>query len=136
MRGSLPILTLRQLVVATAFCVCLSEPVPVKAADLSEAYDLFYQGDYTACIEMCSAEVKRGVWNDGWSRLLMESYFAMGQYEQAKKVYLQVQTKFNSSLPLRFLGAQAHRFCGEGAQGPQAARRDSRAASRSFLSIH
>ncbi len=116
MRGSLRVITVRQLVVAAAFCLCLSAPSQVKAADLSEAYDLFYQGDYTACIEMCSAEVKRGVWNDGWSRLLMESHFALGQYEQAKEVYVQVQNKFNSSLPLRFLGVQAYRYCGEGTQ--------------------
>jgi tetratricopeptide (TPR) repeat protein len=90
---------------------------PVNAADLSQAQKLFYQGDYSACIDMCSPEVKSGIWNDGWSRLLIESHFALGQYEQAKEVYEQVQLKFNNSLTLRILGAEAYRYCGESAKG-------------------
>lgn len=88
-------------------------PSCLLAADLNEARKLFYQGDYSACIEMCSQEVKSGIWNDGWSRLLIESHFALGQYQQAKDVFEAVQLKFNSSLSLRMLGAEAYRFCGE-----------------------
>lgn len=116
MRDSVSTLTIIRPLIAMVFCLCLPAHSRSQAADLSEAFDLFYQGDYSACVEMCSAEVKRGVWNDGWSRLLMESHFALGQYQQAKEVYEQVQNKFNSSLSLRFLGVQAHRYCGEGAQ--------------------
>lgn len=85
------------------------------AADLSDAHQLFYQGEYEKCVEACAEPIASGVWNDGWSKLAIEAHFALGQYEQAKQVYQQVQSKFNNSLPLRMLGAQAFRYCGDSA---------------------
>lgn len=94
-------------------CLWLACAVDCRASDLSEAHELFYQGDYSACIEICAAEVKLGVWNDGWSRLLIDAHFQLGQYEQAKEVFEAVQSKFGSSLWLRFQGARAYKFCGQ-----------------------
>lgn len=106
---------IRKNLLSLAFLCCVSSSTATHAADLSDAYALFYQGDYSACAEMCKEEVQRGVWNDGWSRLLIESHFALGQYEEAKEVYDSVQLKFNSSLTLRILGIEAYRYCNDSA---------------------
>ncbi len=83
------------------------------AADLSEARAMYYAGDYANCIAVAKAEVERGIRNDGWSRLLIECLMTVGRYEEARDVYVQAEPIFLSSIPLRLLGAQAHRFCGQ-----------------------
>lgn len=87
------------------------------AADFDEARGKFYAGEYDACIEMTRSEVERGIWNDFWSRQLMQALMTVGRYEEARDVYKSVETKFSTSLPLRILAAQAYRFCGEPEKG-------------------
>ncbi len=87
-----------------------------RAADLDEARALFDKGEYDACIEMTKAEVERGIWHDGWSKLLMRSLMVKGQYAEAAEVYTKVAEKFSASLSLRMLAAEALRFSGKHAE--------------------
>lgn len=84
-----------------------------RAADLSEARESFYRGDYDDCIEMTRTEVERGIWNDFWARQLIETYLVVGEYELAVDVFEEVQPKFSTSLPLRLLAVEAYRFAGK-----------------------
>ncbi len=87
-----------------------------QAADLDEARELFYSGQYGKCIEMTRAEVERGVWNEGWSVLLMKALMVQGEYSEAAAVYAKVAEKFSASIPLRVTGAEALRFSGKQAE--------------------
>lgn len=87
------------------------------AADFAEARAKYFSGDYEACIELTRAEVDKGIWNDFWSRQLMQALMTLGRYEEARDVYKSVETKFSTSLPLRVLAAQAYRFSGEPEKG-------------------
>ncbi|MFO1064651.1 MAG: peptidase MA family metallohydrolase [Pirellulales bacterium] len=101
----------------SSFTVWMIEIPRVAAADLSETQALFYAGEYDKCIEQSRAEVDRGVWNDGWSKLLIRSLLVKGEYEQAAEVYKATSAKFSSSLSLRLLGAEALRYSGKDAEG-------------------
>lgn len=96
-----------------SFVLCVSL---AAAADLDDARALFDKGDYDACIEMTKAEVERGIWHDGWSKLLMRSLMTKGQYAEAAEVYTKVAEKFSASLSLRMLAAEALRFSGKHAE--------------------
>jgi tetratricopeptide (TPR) repeat protein len=82
----------------------------IYAADLQETQRLFRRGEYEKCIEIASGEVERSVWNEGWPKLLVETYLTTGQYEEAVKTYEASVQRFSTSLRLRMLGAQAYRM--------------------------
>ena len=65
---------------------------------------------------MTKAEVERGIWHDGWSKLLMRSLIIKGQYPEAAEVYTKVAEKFSASLSLRMLAVEALRFSGKHAE--------------------
>ena len=88
-----------------------------QAVDFAEARAKYFSGDYEACIELTRAEVDKGIWNDFWSRQLMQALMTVGRYEEARDVYKSVETKFATSIPLRVLAAQAYRYSGEAAIG-------------------
>ncbi len=106
----------RALRTLLALIVLLLGASATWAADLDEARALFDKGDYDACIEMTKAEVERGIWHDGWSKLLMRSLMTKGQYSEAAEVYAKVAEKFSASLSLRMLAAEALRFSGKHAE--------------------
>ncbi len=106
----------RALRTLLALIVLLLGASATWAADLDEARALFDKGDYDACIEMTKAEVERGIWHDGWSKLLMRSLMTKGQYSEAAEVYSKVAEKFSASLSLRMLAAEALRFSGKHAE--------------------
>ncbi|MCC6509659.1 MAG: tetratricopeptide repeat protein [Pirellulaceae bacterium] len=87
-----------------------------KAADLDEAHALFQQGEYDQCIVMTQAEVDRGIWHDGWSKLLMRALMVKGQYAQAAEVYTKVAEKFSASMSLRLMAVEALRYSGKQAE--------------------
>ncbi len=89
---------------------------PLVAADLDEARSLFDKGDYDGCIALTKAEVERGIWHDGWSKLLMRSLIVKGQYAEAAEVYTKVAEKFSASLSLRMLAVESLRFSGKHAE--------------------
>lgn len=101
---------------ALAMMVGCGLSTATHAADLDDARALFDKGDYDACIEMTKAEVERGIWHDGWSKLLMRSLMVKGQYAEAAEVYTKVADKFSASLSLRVLAAEALRFSGKQAE--------------------
>ncbi len=95
-------------------CLAMSGGGPlVRAADYRQARELYYRGDLDACIEMTQTEVESGIWNDFWARLLIRCLLDQGRYDEARRVYESVESKFASSIPLRVLGAEAYRFCGQ-----------------------
>ncbi len=92
-------------------------PSELSAADFAEAQAKFFSGKYDECIELTRSEVEKGIWNDFWSRQLMQALMTVGRYEEARDVYKSVETRFTTSLPLRVLAAQAYRFSGEAEKG-------------------
>ncbi len=92
-------------------------PGAAVAVDFAEARGKFFAGKYEECIELTRSEVDKGIWNDFWSRQLMQALITVGRYEEARDVYKSVETKFATSLPLRALAAQAYRFSGEPEKG-------------------
>lgn len=85
----------------------------VHAADMDQARQAFYRGDYDSCIEISRAEVEKGVWNVFWARQLIDALMVTGRYDDAREVYEIVAPKFPTSLPLRMQAADAYRFCGQ-----------------------
>ncbi len=79
-----------------------------RAADLDEAV-LSRQRRIRRCIEMTKAEVERGIWHDGWSKLLMRSLMVKGQYAEAAEVYTKVPRSFRPAF--RYACSQ-QRLCG------------------------
>lgn len=92
-------------------------PLRTIAADPLEARAAFYQGDYEACIELTRGEVEKGIWNDFWSRQLIQTLLVRGRYADARDTYESVSKKFSNSIPLRVMAAEAYRFCGEPEKG-------------------
>lgn len=84
-------------------------------ADFKDAQEAYFRGDYEECEQLTRTEVEKGIWNDFWSRLLIQSLLTTGKYDDAVKVYESVRTKFASSLPLRILAAEAYRYSGDDA---------------------
>jgi tetratricopeptide (TPR) repeat protein len=105
----------RFIIVALASMMALPKASFAQAAmtDLSEVRSKFYSGNYDECIALAQAQVDRGIRNDVWSRLLVECLLTKGRYEDARNVYKAAEPIFPTSIPLRILGAQAHRFNGE-----------------------
>jgi tetratricopeptide (TPR) repeat protein len=88
-----------------------------NSVGFSEVRALYFAGEYGACIEKSQGAVERGIWNDIWSRLLIQALLETGQYERACEVYESVAQKFANSLPLRMLAAEAYRYSGKHEQG-------------------
>jgi tetratricopeptide (TPR) repeat protein len=80
------------------------------AADFDDAKRLFRSGRYDECIEICKTEVERGVWNESWSRLLIETYLTTGQYFDARSIYEEAIERYSLSLRLRLLGIETYRM--------------------------
>jgi tetratricopeptide (TPR) repeat protein len=83
------------------------------AADLAEVRAAFYRGAYEECADLARAEVEKGIWNDAWSRQLIQALLTTGRYSEAVEVYDSVAGRFSNSIPLRLLGAKALRYSGQ-----------------------
>ena len=105
------------LSILVGLCLVSCFPFASLAVDFAEARGKFFAGKYEECIELTRAEVDKGIWNDFWSRQLMQALMTVGRYEEARDVYKSVETKFSTSITLRVLAAQAYRFSGEAAKG-------------------
>ncbi|MGN6545942.1 MAG: tetratricopeptide repeat protein [Aureliella sp.] len=116
--GGLGGLRWRVFALACWCCWLASGPATgsAQAADLDEAVALFHRGEYDQCIAMTRGEVDRGIWHDGWSKLLMRALMVKGEYQAAAEVYMKVAEKFSASIPLRMLGVEALRFSGRHAE--------------------
>lgn len=91
----------------------------VKGQDINDVRDLYFSGKYDQCIDICRKQVESGIWNDFWSRLLIENLLVVGRYAEAKEVYEEVAPKFGYSVALRMLAADAYRYSGEAEKGQQ-----------------
>jgi hypothetical protein len=82
----------------------------MDAADLPAAEKLFFAGQYRECAEIAGHEFHRGVWNDGWPKLLIRCQLATGQYDAARATYAKAIERFGSSIGLRLLGYDVYRY--------------------------
>lgn len=92
---------------------------PTFALELSEARTAYQKGDYPLAIESASDAVERGVWNEGWPRLLIDCYLTTGAYQKALEVYESQVQKFASSLPLRLQGIEVFRYTNQPVKAAQ-----------------
>ena len=44
-----------------------------KGSEIDDVKNFYRTGDYAACIKLASEQVERGVWNELWPRILIES---------------------------------------------------------------
>ena len=87
---------------------CLS-----ACSECSEIDDIknFYRiGDYDACIQLAATQVEKGVWNELWPRMLIESYLVTGDYPAALHVYEKALERFPESIRMRLLGVRVYKM--------------------------
>ena len=83
---------------------------PSRASEIDDVKNFYRSGDYAACIQLASAQVERGVWNELWPRMLIESYLATGEYTAALKAYEKAMERFAESIRLRLLGVRVYKM--------------------------
>ena len=83
---------------------------PLRASEIDDVKNFYRAGDYAACIQLSAAQVERGVWNELWSRMLIESYLATGEYTAAVKAYEKAMERFAESIRLRLLGVRVYKM--------------------------
>lgn len=83
---------------------------PAKASEIDDVKNYFRSGDFDACIQLASEQVERGVWNELWPRMLIESYLATGNYPAALKAYEKAQERFAESIRLRLVGVRVYKM--------------------------
>ena len=83
---------------------------PLRASEIDDVKNFYRTGNYAACIELAAAQVERGVWNELWPRMLIESYLATGEYTAALKAYEKAMERFAESIRLRLLGVRVYKM--------------------------
>jgi len=68
---------------------------------------LFQTGQYEVAAIAAQAEVDRGVWNEKWPRLLMQTQLVRGQYAAAVQTYEAALQRYSNSLTLRMMAREA-----------------------------
>lgn len=96
-------------IIAVAIAACLIAGVMFAPTRLHAQTPeiLFQTGDYEAAAVAAGAEVDRGVWNEKWSRLLMQTQLVQGQYAAALETYETAIRRYSNSLALRLLAREA-----------------------------
>ncbi len=90
--------------------ILLSFAPGLDASEIDDAKNFYRSGDYNASIKLAALQVERGVWNEVWPRLLIESYLAVGDYSAALKAYEKAVERFGESIRLRLLGVQVYKM--------------------------
>ncbi len=101
-----------RLFAVTILGFALGGHASIHAADLSDAEAVFRAGDYDAAAQIAQSEVDRGVWNEQWSRLLIQCQMTRGDYAGALGTYEKAIQRYSSSLALRLIGRDIFRFNG------------------------
>lgn len=95
------------IAVATACCLIATGLLAPARLRAQTPEVLFQTGEYEAAAIAAGAEVDRGVWNEKWSRLLMQTQLVQGQYAGALETYEAAIRRYSNSLTLRLLAHEA-----------------------------
>ena len=87
---------------AIAICLVSAESIRAQTPEI-----LFQTGEYEGATIAARAEVDRGVWNEKWPRLLMQTQLVQGQYAAALETYEAAIRRYSNSLALRMLAREA-----------------------------
>lgn len=79
-------------------------------SELDDVRNYFRSGDFDACTVLALAQVEKGVWNELWPRMLVESHLATGKYASALKAYEKGLERFPDSIRLRLLGVRVYQM--------------------------
>ena len=91
------------------FAISIGFAATLPASEIDDVKNFYRTGDYAACIQLASAQVERGVWNELWPRMLIESYLATGEYTAAMKAHEKAMDRFAESIRLRLLGIRVYK---------------------------
>ena len=80
------------------------------ASEIDDVKNFFRSGDYQACIKLAGEQVEKGVWNELWPRMLIESYLATGEYPAALKAFEKAKERFGESIRLRLVGVRVYKM--------------------------
>ena len=81
----------------------------LNASEIDDVKNFYRTGNYDASIKLAAAQVERGVWNEVWPRMLIESYLTVGDYDAALKAYEKALERFGDSIRLRLLGIRVYK---------------------------
>ena len=84
-----------------------------RSDDYTETTHHFRSGAYEAAEASAAVQVDKGIWNERWPRVLIESQLAQGKYAEAAKRFEEAVKRYPTSLTMRSLGAKAYRFAGK-----------------------
>ena len=80
------------------------------ATEIDDFKKSYRTGDYASSISLAATQVERGVYNEVWPRMLVESYLAVGDYPAALKAYEKAIERFGDSIRLRLLGIRVYKM--------------------------
>ncbi len=92
------------LVILFCFAACS------ECSEIDDVKNFYRTGDYEACIQLAAAQVEKGVWNELWPRMLIESYLVTGDYPAALHVYEKALERFPESIRMRLLGVRVYKM--------------------------
>lgn len=92
------------LVIFFGFAACS------ESSEIDDIKSFYRTGDYGACIQLAAAQVEKGVWNELWPRMLIESYLVTGDYPAALHVYEKALERFPESIRMRLLGVRVYKM--------------------------
>ena len=81
-----------------------------ECSEIDDVKSFYRTGDYGACIQLAAAQVEKGVWNELWPRMLIESYLVTGDYPAALHVYEKALERFPESIRMRLLGVRVYKM--------------------------
>ncbi len=83
---------------------------PLIAADYAATEQLYFEGQYEACMSVAAEEVAKNIWNDRWPQLLIRCQMTLGRYAEARETFEKSIKQFTSgSVGLRLLGYEVYR---------------------------
>jgi tetratricopeptide (TPR) repeat protein len=83
---------------------------PSSADDLDDATALYRSGQYSECVQACEKGVEEQRWRESWWHLKLRVEMDTGQYAQAAETLAEALERFPSSIRLRLVGRDVHRF--------------------------
>lgn len=92
----------------------------ILAASHYETELLYFEGKYAECERIARQEVERGVWNELWPELLIETLLVQGKYEEAVTAYATSLRRYADRIGYRYLGGRVYRMVND----PQQAQRE------------